>query len=70
MSRTNRCRRGFSFERALAKRSSSAVDAVFATARAGTARAGLGFLRESGFFFVVRRKVFAFDKLKGPLRSH
>ena len=68
MSRTNRWWRAFSFDRALAKRSSSAVDAIFASARSGAA--GLGFLRESGFFLAVRREVFDFDTLKGPLRSH
>ena len=68
MSRTNRCRRAFSFDLALAKRSSSAVDAIFASARSGAA--GFGFLRESGFFLAVRREVFDFDTLKGPLRSH
>jgi hypothetical protein len=70
MSRTNRCRRAFSFDLALAKRSSSAVDAIFAPERSGAAAGGLGFLRESGFFLAVRREVFDFDTLKGPLRSH
>ena len=67
MSRTNRWRRAFSFGRALAKRSSSAVAPVFTSVRAS--RAGLGFLRESDFFFALRREGFDFGTLKGPLRS-
>lgn len=65
MSRTKRCRRGLSFARAFAKRSSSAVASVFVLARLATL-AGLDFLRESGFCFALRGKVFDFEMLKCP----
>lgn len=70
MSRTRRCRRAFSFARAFAKRSSSAVAAVFTSARLGAAGAGLSFLADLVFFFAFLRKVLDFARLKCPLRAH
>src|SRR5215211_3260008 len=64
MSRTNRWRRAFNFGRALAKRSSSAVVAVFPSAPSLVESASSGFRSElEPFFFTLRAEVFEFDTL-------
>ena len=63
MARISLWRRLFSFDRALAKRSSSAVGAVFPSAPSPPESTSSGFFAGAAFFFALGRKFFDFDSL-------